>query len=110
MSDRTIIGGITRLAQMQVVAEKQLAQYRREFERFMAVQEDQLCQMRVALDDAAVMLGVIPRPGSEHDGEGQREGQRELPAGHPGNPGSGPQAVFTANGEGGGGNFQGADL
>lgn len=106
MSDRTIIGGITRLAQMQVVAEKQLAQHRREFERFMAVQEDQLCQMRVALDDAAVMLGVIARPGSEPDGEGRRE----LPAGPPHNPGSGPQAVFTANDGDGGGNFQGADL
>lgn len=109
MSDRSITSGVTRLANMLVAAEKQLAQMDAAHKRYMAVQEDTLAQMRVTLDDAAVMLGIIPPIGSPEE----KAGQRELPAGPPRNPGSGPQATFTAapgNGSGHPNNFQGSDL
>lgn len=112
MSDRTIIGGVTRMAKMLVTAENQLAQYRSNFERFMAVQEDQLAQLRVAMDDAAVMLGIIPQSGSVPPADTIYA----LPAGPPQNPGSGPQVTFTpapavndGNGSGHPNNFQGVD-
>jgi hypothetical protein len=92
MSNRSITSGVTRLANMLIAAEKQLAQIDAAHKRYMAVQEDTLAQMRVTLDDAAVMLGIIPQIGSATE----KDTHRELPAGPPSNPASGPQATFTA--------------
>lgn len=108
MSDRSITSGVTRLANMLIAAEKQIAQMDSAHKRFMAVQEDTLAQMRVTVDDLAVMVGIIPQVGSPEE----MEGRRELPAGPPKSVGSGPQPTFTAgsgNGSGHPNNFQGMD-
>jgi hypothetical protein len=107
MSDRTIIATVTRLAHMLVDSERQLAARRQADEKFYAFQEETLAQMRVNLDDMAVMIGLVP-PGRPVSASGPQV------ALSPENGSRFQEATFTAAGDGsngGGGNgFRGADL
>lgn len=108
MSDRTIIATVTRLAHMLVDSERQLAARKQADEKFYAFQEETLAQMRVNLDDMAVMIGLVP-PGRPVSASGP---QVALSPENGGRLQGGP--VFTAAGDGSNGNggngFRGADL